>query len=142
MTWVPGHIAGRDDLVCGPAILTTNGGQPVHQLIPRGGRSVNQAGLGRPALSVSEIRALHAGVHHRQASPHARRDPGAALGEITLVFVEVQIRSALNVPVELGGGPIGTLDVYAAEPRGLGRQRGHSPADLCRGGGQPAPGGR
>jgi GAF domain-containing protein len=39
-------------------------------------------------------------------------------GEITLVFVEVQIRSALSVPVELGGGPIGTLDVYAAEPRG------------------------
>jgi GAF domain-containing protein len=39
-------------------------------------------------------------------------------GEITLTFVEVQIRSALSVPVELGGGPIGTLDVYAADPRG------------------------
>jgi GAF domain-containing protein len=39
-------------------------------------------------------------------------------GEITLVFVEVQIRSGLSVPVDLGGGPIGTLDVYAAEPRG------------------------
>jgi GAF domain-containing protein len=39
-------------------------------------------------------------------------------GEITLTFVEVQIRSGLSVPVELGGGPIGTLDVYAAEPRG------------------------
>jgi GAF domain-containing protein len=39
-------------------------------------------------------------------------------GEITLVFVEVEIRSALSVPVELGGGPIGTLDVYAADPRG------------------------
>jgi GAF domain-containing protein len=39
-------------------------------------------------------------------------------GEIALVFVEVQIRSGLSVPVELGGGPIGTLDVYAAEPRG------------------------
>jgi GAF domain-containing protein len=39
-------------------------------------------------------------------------------GEITLVFVEVQIRSALSVPVELGGGPIGTLDVYGSEPRG------------------------
>jgi GAF domain-containing protein len=39
-------------------------------------------------------------------------------GEITLTFVEVQIRSALSVPVELGGGPIGTLDVYASEPRG------------------------
>jgi GAF domain-containing protein len=39
-------------------------------------------------------------------------------GEITPVFVEVQIRSALSVPVQLGGGPIGTLDVYGAEPRG------------------------
>jgi GAF domain-containing protein len=39
-------------------------------------------------------------------------------GEITLVFVEVQIRSGLSVPVDLGGGPIGTLDVYAADPRG------------------------
>jgi len=39
-------------------------------------------------------------------------------GEIALVFVEVQIRSGLSVPVELGGGPIGTLDVYAVDPRG------------------------
>jgi GAF domain-containing protein len=39
-------------------------------------------------------------------------------GEITLTIVEVQIRSAMSVPVELGGGPIGTLDVYAADPRG------------------------
>jgi GAF domain-containing protein len=39
-------------------------------------------------------------------------------GEITLVFVEVRIRSGLSVPVDLGGGPIGTLDVYAADPRG------------------------
>jgi GAF domain-containing protein len=39
-------------------------------------------------------------------------------GEITLTFVEVQIRSGLSVPVDLGGGPIGTLDVYAVEPRG------------------------
>jgi GAF domain-containing protein len=39
-------------------------------------------------------------------------------GEITLAFVEVQIRSGISVPVELGGGAIGTLDVYAADPRG------------------------
>jgi hypothetical protein len=39
-------------------------------------------------------------------------------GEITLALVELQIRSALSVPVELGGGPIGTLDVYAAAPGG------------------------
>ena len=39
-------------------------------------------------------------------------------GEIALTFVEVHIRSGLSVPVDLGGGPIGTLDVYATEPRG------------------------
>jgi GAF domain-containing protein len=39
-------------------------------------------------------------------------------GEIALTFVEVQIRSGLSVPVELGDGPIGTLDVYAVDPRG------------------------
>jgi hypothetical protein len=32
--------------------------------------------------------------------------------------VELQIRSGLSVPVQLGGGPIGTLDVYAAAPGG------------------------
>jgi GAF domain-containing protein len=61
-------------------------------------------------------------------------------GEITLTMVEVQIRSGLSVPVELGGGPIGTLDVYAVDPRGLGSERGHGPAGLCRGGGQSARG--
>jgi GAF domain-containing protein len=39
-------------------------------------------------------------------------------GEIVLTFVEVRIRSGLSVPVDLGGGPIGTLDVYAVDPRG------------------------
>ena len=38
-------------------------------------------------------------------------------GEIALAFVEVQIRSGVSVPVEFGGGPIGTLDVYAVDPR-------------------------
>jgi len=40
-------------------------------------------------------------------------------GEIALTFVEVQIRSGLSVPVELGGGPIGPLDV-CGRPAGLG----------------------
>ena len=39
-------------------------------------------------------------------------------GEIILAFVELQIRSGLSVPMQLGGGPIGTLDVYAAAPGG------------------------
>ena len=52
---------------------------------------------GRPAV-----------IHDATVEPH--------WGEITLAFVELQIRSGLSVPVELGGGPIGTLDVYAAAP--------------------------
>ena len=39
-------------------------------------------------------------------------------GEITSAFVVLQIRSGLSVPLQLGGGPIGTLDVYAAAPGG------------------------
>jgi GAF domain-containing protein len=35
-----------------------------------------------------------------------------------VALAELQIRSALSVPVQLGGGPIGTLDVYAAAPGG------------------------
>jgi GAF domain-containing protein len=63
-------------------------------------------------------------------------------GKIALALVELQIRSGLSVPVQLGGGPIGTLDVYAAAPRGLGPDRSQCPADLCRGGGDPARDGR
>lgn len=39
-------------------------------------------------------------------------------GQTTLASVGVQVRSGLSVPVELGGSPIGTLDVYAAAPGG------------------------
>jgi hypothetical protein len=39
-------------------------------------------------------------------------------GQVTLAFGELQVRSGLSVPVQLGGGPIGTLDVYAAAPGG------------------------
>jgi hypothetical protein len=54
---------------------------------------------GRPAV-----------IHDATLEPH--------WGEITLAFAELQIRSGLSVPVELAGGPIGTLDVYAAAPGG------------------------
>jgi GAF domain-containing protein len=54
---------------------------------------------GRPAV-----------IHDATLEPH--------WGEITLAFVELQVRSGLSVPVQLGGGPIGTLDVYAAAPGG------------------------
>jgi putative methionine-R-sulfoxide reductase with GAF domain len=49
-------------------------------------------------------------IHDATLEPH--------WGEITLVFVELEVRSGLSVPVQLGGGPIGTLDVYAAAPGG------------------------
>jgi signal transduction protein with GAF and PtsI domain len=39
-------------------------------------------------------------------------------GEVTHDFAEVRIRSGLSVPLRLGTGPIGTLDVYAAAPGG------------------------
>jgi hypothetical protein len=38
-------------------------------------------------------------------------------GEIALLFADVEVRAAASVPIELAGGPIGSLDVYAAEPR-------------------------
>ena len=38
-------------------------------------------------------------------------------GEISLLFSEVEVRAAASVPIGLADGPIGTLDVYAAEPR-------------------------
>jgi putative methionine-R-sulfoxide reductase with GAF domain len=49
-------------------------------------------------------------IHDATLEPH--------WGEITLAFVELQIQSGLSVPVQLDGGPIGTLDVYAAAPGG------------------------
>src|SRR5215218_2061214 len=45
----------------------------------------------------------------------SRREP--QWGEITLVLADLQVRAGLSVPVELGGGPIGTLDIYATSPR-------------------------
>jgi len=45
----------------------------------------------------------------------SRREPH--WGEITLVLADLQVRAGLSVPVELGGGPIGTLDIYATTPR-------------------------
>jgi GAF domain-containing protein len=45
----------------------------------------------------------------------AHREP--EWGEIALLFSDVQVRAAASVPIELAGGPIGTLDLYAAQPR-------------------------
>ena len=49
------------------------------------------------------------------AMSDSRREPH--WGEVTLVLADLQGRSGLSVPVELGGGPIGSLDLYATSPR-------------------------
>jgi GAF domain-containing protein len=53
-------------------------------------------------------------------------------GEITLTFMELRIRSALSVPVQLGGGPIGTW-MSTRPPPGAGTRPRSAP---CR----PMPG--
>jgi hypothetical protein len=39
------------------------------------------------------------------------------LGEIVSALLQARYKAGVSVPVELGGGPIGTLDVYARTPR-------------------------
>jgi GAF domain-containing protein len=63
-------------------------------------------------------------------------------GKIALALVELQIRSGLSVPVQLGGGPIGTLDVYAAAPGGRDQTEVSALQTYARGGGDPARDGR
>jgi hypothetical protein len=55
----------------------------------------------------------------RRARPngHAGCDQGAAVGQITDVVTGQEMRAGLSVPVQLEGGPIGSLDLYCIEPR-------------------------
>jgi hypothetical protein len=46
----------------------------------------------------------------------------------------------LSAPVQVGGGPVGTLDVYVAAPRDWDDSAAGRPAGLCRAGRQPARG--
>jgi putative methionine-R-sulfoxide reductase with GAF domain len=53
-----------------------------------------------------------------QAAPVAWRDVDRdGLGEIVSALLQARYKAGVSVPVELGGGPIGTLDVYARTPR-------------------------
>jgi GAF domain-containing protein len=54
-----------------------------------------------------------------QAAPMAMRDARAEphWGEITVALVAAEMRAVLSVPVEVNGGPIGTLDIYSSTPR-------------------------
>jgi len=37
---------------------------------------------------------------------------------MTLAIADLEARSALSAPIDLGDGPIGTLDIYSTNPRG------------------------
>jgi hypothetical protein len=56
-----------------------------------------------------------------QRAPAAVRDisaePPGNWGEHAQVGIDDGVRSALSVPVEVDGGPVGTLDIYVAVPR-------------------------
>jgi GAF domain-containing protein len=49
---------------------------------------------------------------------YQERRRGGPWGEVSLAIADLEPRSALSVPIELDGGPIGTLDLYATNPRG------------------------
>ena len=49
---------------------------------------------------------------------YQERRRGGPWGEVSLAIAELEPRSALSVPIDLGDGPIGTLDLYATTPRG------------------------
>ena len=59
---------------------------------------------------------MDAYAHARPAAmSDSRHEPH--WGEITLALADLQVLAGVSVPVELGGGPIGTLDIYATSPR-------------------------
>ena len=49
---------------------------------------------------------------------YQERRRGGPWGEMTLAIADLEPRSALSVPIDLGDGPIGTLDIYSTNPRG------------------------
>jgi GAF domain-containing protein len=52
-------------------------------------------------------------------APMAMRDAAKELywGKITDAATGQEMRAGLSIPVQLEGGPIGSLDLYSAEPR-------------------------
>ena len=69
----------------------------------------NQELLGRGPCMVAFSQRTPAMIRDARAEPD--------WGDIGLLFSDVEIRAAASAPIELAGGPIGTLDIYAAEPR-------------------------
>jgi GAF domain-containing protein len=81
----------------------------------------------------------------QQRRPVAVRDVEAESrwSQVAPALVAAQLRAALSVPVELAGGPIGTLEVYAAGPCDWTTARwplgGHAGVVASLGRGQSAP---
>ena len=69
----------------------------------------NQELLGQGPCMVAFSQRVPAMIRDARAEPD--------WGDISLLLSDVEIRAAASAPIELAGGPIGTLDIYAAEPR-------------------------
>ena len=67
-------------------------------------------------------------------APMAMRDAAKEphWGKITDVVTGQDMRAGLSVPVQLEGGPIGSLDLYSAEPRDWDRGRSAPPRCMRR----------
>ena len=48
---------------------------------------------------------------------YQERRRGGPWGKISLAIADLEPRSALSVPIDLGHGPFGTMDLYATNPR-------------------------
>jgi GAF domain-containing protein len=81
--------------------------------------SASDAHAERAEAVQAELGAGPCVVAWQQRSPVAVRDMEAESrwSQVAPALVAAQLRAALSVPVELAGGPIGTLEVYAAGPR-------------------------
>ena len=56
---------------------------------------------------------------------YQERRRGGPWGAVSLAIADLAPRSALSVPIDLGDGPIGTLDLYGTNPRGW------EPSEVC-----------
>ena len=80
-------------------------------------------GLGRTCVNAF---AEHAPMAMRDATKEPQ------WGKITDVVTSQDMRAGLSVPVQLEGGPIGTLDLYSAAPEDRTRPRSAPPRCMPR----------
>lgn len=81
--------------------------------------SASDAQAERPEAVQVELGPAPCMAAWRERRPVAVRDVEAESrwSQVAPALVAAQLQAALSVPVELAGGPIGTLEVYAAGPR-------------------------